>query len=496
MKSTMKRTVTSLFLATAMVLSLVAVARPAVATEPPPVLGDYAAPLLGAPDANGIKHIDSAATVAALRSAHVNTYSYLIYGGTGAAGGAMTQTQWNDLPGFLTTAAQAGINVWVYLVPPSESFLQSATTPIAQRTSNYAPFYWNYVDWSTNIGILAASHTNLKAIAIDDFGSNSSAGHSQYSFAFTPANVTQMRNAARAGASWLEIYPVLYYQQFTGQGSISTFYRNVVDGVIFPYNDQGSSQINTQDSSNADIQSRVSSSMVKCAGTATCLQLNVPLNTQTATGQYVSVSQTVNVQTASSYKLAFRVNDDWAGGSPGGYHQLQVLIDGTVVWTKDVITWADWESVNRDVTAQLQGKTHATLTIRMYEDASVSNFHTSAWFDSITGSGFTVTNGSFENGLTGWTAAKTNSAFVASTVPSLKYFLMPYASRYGSEQPTTYQTTSAYTTAVAQVGLTRMREGKADGVMLYCMNLTGANNGLGDPATINSIASLYGNYPN
>src|SRR3954470_9272205 len=40
------------------------------------MLGDYATPLVGAPDANGVRHIDTPATIAKLTAAHVNTYAY------------------------------------------------------------------------------------------------------------------------------------------------------------------------------------------------------------------------------------------------------------------------------------------------------------------------------------------------------------------------------------------------------------------------------------
>ena len=106
------------------VISMSAFAAPASAGPLRPTLGDYATPLVGAPDSSGVRHINTSATLAKLRAAHVNTYAYLIYGsplyGT-ASEAKITQAQWNDLPGFATAAALSGITVRVYLVPPSES---------------------------------------------------------------------------------------------------------------------------------------------------------------------------------------------------------------------------------------------------------------------------------------------------------------------------------------------------------------------------------------
>ena len=78
-----------------------------------PVLGDYDREIREVtPRADGVRHVDTAATIGRLREAHATTYFYLIL---------HAETDWTDLQDeFMPAAERAGIDVWVYLVPPSE----------------------------------------------------------------------------------------------------------------------------------------------------------------------------------------------------------------------------------------------------------------------------------------------------------------------------------------------------------------------------------------
>ena len=57
-------------------------------------------------------HVDGDALLSRLKELHVTTYYWLVW----HAG-----TDWDDLKLFLPKAAEANIEVWVYLVPPTES---------------------------------------------------------------------------------------------------------------------------------------------------------------------------------------------------------------------------------------------------------------------------------------------------------------------------------------------------------------------------------------
>lgn len=509
MRGSVSRRIRGVSLVVAAVLAIGVVATsqgPSAVADPPanPVVGAYSGEVLLAPNADNVKRVDIPATIAALQAANVNTFNYLVYGygvanaATGStardtAAPKVTTAQWNDLPAFLTAAATAGIDVWVYLVPPSES-------GIGYTTSNYAPYYWDYLAWFTNIGILAASHTNLRAIAIDDFGGNTAEGGSPWSFKFTATNLAAMRAAARTHAPWLAVYPAMYYCQFHGNGTITDPYREVVDGFIGVYNGSpsctwwsgdGTPVPNTTDSSQADLLLRVPSSLVRCQSGG-CLQLGIPGATGTVAGDYSLVKQTVTVSPSSSYSLKFHTNDDWIGGSPGGYHKLQVLVDGVVVWQEDVATWQDWHQTTVNLTSALAGKSTAVLTLRLYEAAGVGNFHVSAWFDSLQPTGFTINNPAFTTAMTGWTPIESNGIFNQKWVPTKVFIPMAYAALLGGLETT--PTSAAYTVAVVNKALQLTTEGKADGVILYNMNLTGAPNGLGDPNTLSAVAPLFAPY--
>lgn len=474
----------------ALTVPMVPPARAATTTT----LGSYAGAIVGAPDANLVRHNDIAATIARLRAAHVNTYSYMIfgYGVNNAATGSdrdivaskVTTALWNELPAFADAAAAAGIKVWVYLVPPSESYAGGKGVPVGSRTSTYAPFHWDYQRWASEIGKVAQAHPNITGIAIDDFGGNTAEWPSQYTFSFTPSYVAGMRSAARTSAPWLELVPVLYYTQYSNMTSISTSYRPVVDGFIYPYagvaTDTGG---NTSDASNAEYFTRITSSMVKCHAGDGCLQLGVPGNTATSAGWYASVEQVVPVTTSATHHLTFRTNDTWIQGRSGvGYHFLQVLVDGVVVWEQDVATYHGWDTYTVDLSSRLQGKTSTRLTLRLYEKAGVGNFPVSAWFDSLSSSTLQITNPGFEGSLSGWTRLEARAFFDESWVPSRKFWLMPYASKLGYE---TAQPTAAYVGAVTGTGLTLAGEGVTNGTMVYVLPLSDRQD------VFDAVAALY-----
>tara|TARA_Y100000588_G_C13677141_1_gene678746 strand:- start:135 stop:476 length:342 start_codon:yes stop_codon:yes gene_type:complete len=77
------------------------------------ILADYNNEIRG-PD--GLLDVEE--MIARLSQLRIDTYFYLIW---------HRSTDWEDLKRFLPAAAQAGIDVWPYLVPPSESPRYAAT---------------------------------------------------------------------------------------------------------------------------------------------------------------------------------------------------------------------------------------------------------------------------------------------------------------------------------------------------------------------------------
>jgi len=113
------------------------VATPAASAVAPvrDILADYDSELRG-PD----KRVDVDTMAARLKELGVNTYFWLIW---------HASTDWDDLKLFLPKAAAAGIDVWVYLVPPSES---------PPRTTAYSePFRLDYGRWAEEIARFRSS---------------------------------------------------------------------------------------------------------------------------------------------------------------------------------------------------------------------------------------------------------------------------------------------------------------------------------------------------
>src|SRR5438445_8224414 len=93
---------------------------------------------------------------ARLKELRVTTYYWLLWHGT---------NDWEDLKLFLPMAASNGLEVWVYLVPPSES--------PPQYGDHYSePFRLDYSRWAEEIARLSLEQTNLTGWVIDDFYAN------------------------------------------------------------------------------------------------------------------------------------------------------------------------------------------------------------------------------------------------------------------------------------------------------------------------------------
>ncbi|GAB3811979.1 hypothetical protein GCM10028820_04130 [Tessaracoccus terricola] len=113
-----------------------------------------------------------------------------------------------------------------------------------------------------------------------------------------------------------------------------------------------------------------------------CLNLEVPYYTRTEPGSYAQFSQTVDVS-EGEHVLEWAQRRSFPYGS-GGYHLLQVLVDGTVVWQEQANSGdQSWETLSVDLTAQLQGKSRATIAVRLYEQRAVAQLPIKISFDNF-----------------------------------------------------------------------------------------------------------------
>jgi hypothetical protein len=158
--------------------------------------------------ANG--HVDVSKLLSELADLHANTYKWLIW---------HASTDWDDLKSFLPEARKKKINVWVTLVPPSES-------PPLYGTDYSEPFRLDYERWAKEIAQLSVREKNLIAWSLDDFSSANT------SF-FTPEKLRSILDGAHKINPNLAFVPCCYYPQINV--AFVQKYRGLFDGVLFPY---------------------------------------------------------------------------------------------------------------------------------------------------------------------------------------------------------------------------------------------------------------------
>jgi hypothetical protein len=176
------------------------IAQPGAVT--PLHLADYDAELRR-PDG----HVDTEAMVRRLKDLGITKYYWLVW---------HAATDWEDLKEFLPLAAQANIETWVYLVPPSEG------PPNGYPASE--PFKLDYLRWAEEIARLSIQHTNLTGWVLDDFYANHQL--------FTPAYVRQMQTKAKEINSRLAFLPLMYFSDFTGPTAGYHFKQVTVDDAV------------------------------------------------------------------------------------------------------------------------------------------------------------------------------------------------------------------------------------------------------------------------
>ena len=104
---------------------------------------------------------DNDAMISLLKDLGVNCYTYLIC--------SRSDKELFALSDFCDKALKEGIEIWVYLVPPTEAPID-IDKPIAER--KYPPFDMDYLKWSEAIAKISLEHPNMTLWMIDDFDGN------------------------------------------------------------------------------------------------------------------------------------------------------------------------------------------------------------------------------------------------------------------------------------------------------------------------------------
>ena len=304
-------------------------AADAPASAPPPLVGDYDAELRqGA-------HVDNALMIQRLKDLGANTYMWLIW---------HDANDWDDLHAFLPLAKQAGITVWAYLCPHSESGLTDPHWPYSE------PFRLDYIRWAQEIGKLSLQYDNLVGYVIDDFWANVSPDR------FSPDYIKRMVAAGKAVNPRLRFYPLMYYPEI-GPHFLATV-APLVDGVVAAY-PQG----------RQDMEQALSFLNDTYRLTAS-VSVVFPANTPSEPGDCAFVAQDCKVTDAAHARATFRYMDDYPGPT-AGYHFMQMRVDDKVVWEEDV-AGEDNSETTVDLSQALAGKQTARVSLGLYDKQGVS----------------------------------------------------------------------------------------------------------------------------
>lgn len=425
------------------VLLFVFAAAVAATAAPRPVIADYASIITEATlRADGQRHLDTPAMLAALKDLHVNTYIYLVHG----------TLDWNDMKDeFLPAAEKAGLDVWLYFLPPSECPIETCKLPWGH----------DYIRLHEEAAKLSLLHKNLKGTAIDDFSDNVKL--------FTPEYIGKLKAAGRAIQPGFLFYPLLYTKSMNE--AFLNQYDGVIDGVIWAYRDEPT--INTTRNTSLRAQLTQSEALLQARGKSLILmvycsplgRIPIPPSADYVTGilrEGIRDAKEGRLTGVVTYKLSksatapdeqnyarsgnargtlLASGRDFKAGDyaelslpitsrgetksltfhhmvfyskmPPGYFFLQLLVDGQLVWEQDVNAAVSkiWQEETVNLNAVLQGKQAATLQLRLALKRNAGSNQLVAGFDDFKPQGLRISDPGFETG-NGWTLHTTHPAMI------------------------------------------------------------------------------------
>jgi hypothetical protein len=367
--------------------------------------------------------VDADANIAALKNANINTYAYLIW---------HQDTDWTDLPAFLQKAEENDIDVWVYLVPPSEG------------CSDVTPYGCDFVTWGEKIAELSNQYPALKGWMIDDFFDNTDYFTAQY--------IGSMLAGARAVNPNLKFYAITYFGDVY---DMKTLAADKIDGIVFPYSmyTEGFTDANRQDEIE---QINFINDLLSSKRNITVFRY--PWYTASSIGEYASFTKEFSTSGIST-TLKFHITDSNTGETTTGYHLFQILVDNSVVYERDSNGVVDdpTAEVSVDISQYIAGKDKVNITARCIDKKGVSNFGLSYIIDGLVDPSWTYSKSGSWNGYN-YSTAETPLSFV----------VMVYSQSPSGLQPRTY----AYTYGTTKIALDFYEQGITDGVMQYALKKT------------------------
>lgn len=411
----------------------VALSAAAALAERAAVLGDYDAELRVG------KHVDVELMAQRLAELGANTYMWLIW---------HSPNDWDDLHDFLPLARQAGITVWVYLVPHSETALQNPKWPYSE------PFRLDYVRWAEEIAKLSLKHDNLVGYVIDDFWSNVSPQR------FSPEYTRKMVQAGKAINPKLKFYPLMYYRQF-GLPFVKKLVP-IIDGAVAAYPKD---------------REEIERALTFLNDTYTVpanLTIAFPWGSPSSAGQCGFVGQTAVVKDAQKASATFHYTDDYNGPTEG-YHFMQLRVDDEAVWEEDA-GGRDDAQVTVDLANAVAGKQQVRLSFGVFDKKGVGHFGVNARFSHLATQGLEMQNSdlseprAWEQRLRGPFTVKFAPRYVGKGESRRPLIVMTSGARGEYKHRWKEEATPERIAAKVRMALALAAQGKVEGVVTYCLN--------------------------
>ncbi|OUS68207.1 hypothetical protein B1748_34485 [Paenibacillus sp. MY03] len=154
------------------------------------------------------------------------------------------------------------------------------------------------------------------------------------------------------------------------------------------------------------------------------LEIAFPPAVASTAGSYGSFYYGMAVTPGQGNKtLAFKIKDDFTGAT-SGHHFAQVVVNGSVVWERDVAGGTTaYQSVSVDLTSALADKLNGEVEFRVYDKAAVGNFPVKVEYTDVVATGFTLNNETI----------RTSSGWSYKEMPATK--LGPFTTEIVSQGP-------------------------------------------------------------
>jgi hypothetical protein len=400
-------------------------------------------------------HIIADSVVKHLSELKANTYLWAIE----------QPNAWADLANFLPKANRAGISVWVYLIPPSES------------SSGFPPYYIDYISWTNAIAKLSLRYSNLIGYVIDDFWYNTNMY--QPGSLFSSAYITSMVNTGKAINPKLKFYPLLYSWTFNNSASASydtLFVDNLsslIDGAVvaFPNEHEYAS------SDSVDIINTISFLNDQYF----VLTVTYPPSHISTKGDYGYATQTCDITNHSDISIEIDYNTlNYLNDST--YHVLELRANNKVVWKKGFGSYGYFGDTVISLTSALTGVDICSLQLGIYNSTMVYNYPAYANYIVKNVTGLNYSYSAWKSKVQGAYSVRIRKGNNQYHLPLI---IMPsadstqYAKRYSDPA-----TPANITNRISYAG--NFAPNKIEGIIIYDLNLLGG-------ATFNLVKKVFSN---